>query len=73
MAEDTKKQNEVTPEGTVEINEQDLDQAAGGALNFTSDQLKISSPLTTQTSKILGDGSVKPGTYDLSTSTTQKV
>ena len=68
MAEETKKQTEVTPEGTVEINEQDLDQAAGGASLQTTTQVKLS-PTTTQTQKFLGDGSVKP-TYDLSTSKT---
>jgi hypothetical protein len=65
MADDPRKQDEVTPEGTVEINEQDLDQAAGGAtfLKYTSRDLDLS-PTTTETQTILGDGSVKP-TYDL--------
>jgi len=66
MAEETKKQNEVTPEGAVEINEQELDQAAGGALLSTT-QVKLS-PGTTQTEKF-GDGSVKP-TYDLNVTRT---
>ena len=33
--EQAKNDNEVTPEGAVEVNEGDLDQASGGSLNFT--------------------------------------
>ena len=33
--EQPKSANEVTPEGAVEVNEEDLDQASGGSLNFT--------------------------------------
>jgi hypothetical protein len=33
--EEPKNDNEVTPEGAVEVNEEDLDQASGGSLNFT--------------------------------------
>ena len=45
MNEDDKKaENEVTPEGAVEVNEEDLDQASGGAayLKMPVDQLKLS-------------------------------
>ena len=37
------KETEVTPEGAVEVNEEDLDQASGGAayLKMPVDQLKL--------------------------------
>ena len=36
MADDPRKQDETTPKGAVEINEEDLDQAAGGlSLNYS--------------------------------------
>ena len=44
MNEDDKKtETEVTPEGAVEIQEEDLDQASGGAayLKMPTDQLKL--------------------------------
>ena len=67
MNEDDKKnENDVTPEGAVEVNEEDLDQASGGAgyLKMPTDQLKLN-PGTDAGHKILGDGSVKPAGYDL--------
>lgn len=39
-----KTETEVTPEGAVEVNEEDLEQASGGAgyLKIPTDQLKLS-------------------------------
>ena len=69
MNEDDKKnENDVTPEGAVEVNEEDLDQASGGAayLKMPTDQLKYSPGSDLDpTIKNLGDGSVKPTGYDL--------
>ena len=64
MTEDTKNQSEVTPEGTVEIREEDLDQASGGAayLKMPVGQIKQN---PADPSIKYGDGSVKPGGYDL--------
>ena len=63
MTEDSKNQNEVTPEGTVEIREEDLDQASGGAgyLKMPTDQLIKQSDATIK----YADGSVKQSGYDL--------
>jgi hypothetical protein len=60
--EDKKNENDVTPEGAVEVNEEDLDQASGGAIYMktpTDTSLKIDTTTT------FGDGSVKPAEYDL--------
>ena len=35
------KENEVTPEGAVEVNEEDLDQAAGGASGIPMEQVSL--------------------------------
>ena len=35
------KENEVTPKGAVEVNEEDLDQAAGGAAEVPMDQVSL--------------------------------
>ena len=35
MTDEQKDENEVTPKGAVEVEEEDLDQASGGSLNFT--------------------------------------
>jgi hypothetical protein len=64
--DDKKNENDVTPEGAVEVNEEDLDQASGGAIYMktpadTSLKIDYTSPTTTA----LGDGSVKPAEYDL--------
>ena len=67
MNEDDKKnENDVTPEGAVEVNEEDLDQASGGAayLKMPTDQIK-NSPAELKLGTQLGDGSVKPAGYDL--------
>ena len=67
--EDKKNENEVTPEGAVEVNEEDLDQASGGAIYMqtpTTTAVKID--YTSPTNVAMGDGSVKPAdlkAYDL--------
>jgi hypothetical protein len=64
--EDTKKgESEVTPEGAVEVSEEDLDQASGGAayLKMPTDQLKLS-PAELKIGTQFGDGSVKPTGQD---------
>ena len=72
MNEDDKKENEVTPEGAVEVDESDLDKAAGGISSYskpTDQQLKLTPTAPTYDLKsgtsLLGDGSVKPAEYDL--------
>ena len=55
MNEDDKKtETEVTPEGTVEIQEEDLDQASGGAgyLKMPVDQVKLSPTVNLQDSSL---------------------
>ena len=41
MADDPRKQNETTPKGAVEVNESDLDQAAGGAKDIPLDEVSF--------------------------------
>ena len=71
MNEDDKKnENEVTPEGAVEVNEEDLDQASGGAayLKMPTDQVSYGINKLDPAVKLMGDGSVKPADlkgYDL--------
>ena len=69
MNEDKKNENDVTPEGAVEVNEEDLDQASGGAaylkmptdqLKMPTDQLKLKG-YDLKPGTQFGDGSVKPG------------
>ena len=67
MNEDDKKnENDVTPEGAVEVNEEDLDQASGGAgyLKMPTDT-SVKIDFADPSLKQLGDGSVKPAGYDL--------
>ena len=40
--EQPRNDNEVTQEGAVEVNEEDLDQASGGSLNFTKPTENVS-------------------------------
>ena len=39
--EQPEKEEEVTPKGAVEVNEEDLDQAAGGASEVPMDQVSL--------------------------------
>jgi hypothetical protein len=41
MADDPRKQDETTPKGAVEVNEENLDQAAGGATGVPMDQVSL--------------------------------
>ena len=52
--EDKKSETEVTPEGAVEIQEEDLDQASGGAayLKMPVDQVKLSPTVNLQDSSL---------------------
>jgi hypothetical protein len=68
--EDKKTETDVTPEGAVEVNEQDLDKASGGAgyIKSPTEEARYGSGWNLDpTVKPLGDGSVKPldQSYDL--------
>ena len=68
MNEDDKKaENEVTPEGAVEVNEEDLDQASGGAayLKMPVDQLKLSPTPDLQDSSLKQNKGYDLKGYDL--------
>lgn len=70
MNEDDKKnENEVTPEGAVEIQEEDLEQASGGAIYMkTPTDASVKIDFADPSVKLMGDGSVKPTdlkSYDL--------
>ena len=64
--EDKKNETEVTPEGAVEIQEEDLEQASGGAIYMkTPTETSVKIDFADPTIKNMGDGSVKPAGYDL--------
>ena len=62
MIEDEKKEEtEVTPEGAVEVNEEDLDKASGGAIYMKPAETSVKPTYDLSPSTpVLGDGSVKP-------------
>ena len=53
MADDPRKQDETTPKGAVEVNESDLDQAAGG-VSFNFNKLEFSAQKVAPTTDISG-------------------
>jgi len=55
MADDPRKQDETTPKGAVEVNESDLDQAAGGvSLNYSKIVFDTSTQRIAPTTDISG-------------------
>ena len=59
MNDEAKRDDEVTPAGAVEVNEQDLDQAAGGAIFMQTPVEQQDIHLSAQATPELKDPSLK--------------
>ena len=59
MSTDKKPESQVTEAGAVELDETQLDDAAGGfSLNYS--KIVVEHKATTSTTEVVGDGSVRP-------------
>ena len=61
---DKERKTEAAPKGAIEVDEKDLDQAAGGSLNFTR-PTESAKPTETLSINYTGLESEKAGTQDL--------